>query len=161
LYGKGGAAPQGSVSRFWAGGHSTTALSFLRGFRPCAPIRERVLTNLALIFVILTGIPTPAISCSFSAIRFCGSLRHFPAGQAGIASAAIVGLLAAPPGAPSCRHPSVSCATQREPPGCRCQNYKQNKTCPAQAGSLAVLTVARNSQILCPRRPHSIRANPF
>jgi hypothetical protein len=39
------------------------------------------LTNRTLRFVILTGIPTPAISCSFSAIRFCGGLRHFPAGR--------------------------------------------------------------------------------
>ena len=31
--------------RFWAGGHHTAARCFLRGFRPSAPIRERVLTN--------------------------------------------------------------------------------------------------------------------
>jgi hypothetical protein len=50
--------------RFWAGGHRTAALSFLPGFHPCAPIRERVLTNLPLGSVIaLVFCPgSPAVS---------------------------------------------------------------------------------------------------
>jgi hypothetical protein len=32
----------------------------------------------------LAGIPTLAISCSFSTIRFCGGWRHFPTGHGGI-----------------------------------------------------------------------------
>ena len=75
-----------------------------------APARlseRRILTNRPLGFVILTGIPTLAISCSFSAIWFCGGLRHFPAGAGRNSTSAAIGagLLAARPGAPSCRRP--------------------------------------------------------
>jgi hypothetical protein len=39
-------------SLLWAGGHRTACLSFLPGFRPCASIRERGLTNRPPRFVI-------------------------------------------------------------------------------------------------------------
>src|SRR5260370_14766326 len=63
-------------------GQADTAQPLYLSFLASAPARlseKRILTNLTLRFVILTVIPTPAISCSFSAIRFCGGLRHFPA----------------------------------------------------------------------------------
>lgn len=54
----------------------------------------------------------PWFSCGLSAstaIRFCGSLRHFPVGRTGIAHLLqIAGLLAARPGAPSAGVPLLS-----------------------------------------------------
>jgi hypothetical protein len=62
--------------RFWAGGHRTAALSFLRGFRPCAPNRERVLDEPASRVCNSLGF-LPWFSCGLSASKAIRFLRQF------------------------------------------------------------------------------------
>jgi hypothetical protein len=88
--------------RFWAGGHRTAALSFLPGFHPCAPIREKDLDEPDLQVCNYPRYPPWAISCSFSASKPFGLRQSAPLTLFGDRrTAAIAGLLAARPGAPS------------------------------------------------------------